>query len=151
MAESKPPAAPETVPPTRAAQPGTLLRFWRGDFSLNVSVWGFGAGGTALIALALLMAMIVAFVTNMHNRHRLAISLLVIVGVTVLITLWQCVGIWRSATQHVAQGKSQGYAFAVKAFVVFTILQIVLMGFVLEPLWKAIEAVLDGFAGSAEF
>jgi hypothetical protein len=133
----------QTTPPAPVEQGGAFKRFWRGDFSLSVSFWGFGAGGTTALALVLFFAIIVSVATSRHNRHRLAIELSSILIVVVIVTLWQCVGIWRASNRHVAEGKSTGYAFFVRFIVIATILQVVILGFTLKPMWAMIEHALD--------
>jgi hypothetical protein len=98
------PLSPTTNEP--AGKKGNyFVRHWRGQLSLPVSYWLNGFLGNVLAAMA-----VAAIEGNLNFRDDFSplISLASVVGVWAvlwLITLWQVVGTWRSATNYRASGK----------------------------------------------
>ena len=114
---------------TEALAPPTPRRFynfiamhWRGEFSLGLSYWGISfLGGIVAAALVALLpsALSIMFNTDrIYDPQQLFWALFLSWSVLAFITLWQLVGVWRSATRHfdrrMKQGKSTGWATAAK-------------------------------------
>ena len=107
-----------------AAQPSGrsnyVARHWRGDFSL---AWSFWVNGV-LIGIAYQIAMVLLAVGGLFFLYgSLSIrSLLVIVLVAIvmgpILTVWQNVGAWRSASLHEARGGRRVWAVVVKILIV---------------------------------
>jgi hypothetical protein len=82
-------------PPLRHAS--FFVRFWRGQYALPIS-WTVGV----LINLGTIGAiMLLAFATREQafNPYAIAITLFVMWGATAIITVYQSVGVWRSAAR----------------------------------------------------
>ena len=76
---------------------------WRGEFPLWVSYWVFGLVGN--IAIAVIPLTLSGIIRSRPGFHPLYLFLL-IVGVwtsIVAVSVWQWVGVWRSANRYVAQ------------------------------------------------
>ena len=121
--ETPPPLAVNDAPRTKISAPATKANYfvchWRGDLSLGVSYWANG----------FLAAILIIFAANMIVAMRGQISLrvtallaLIIYALTIVVSMWQCVGVWRSSSKHVSRGGSSGWATAAKVAVVFGVL-----------------------------
>ncbi|MGH7927129.1 MAG: hypothetical protein ACREQV_04985 [Candidatus Binatia bacterium] len=92
------------------------VRHWRGTLSLPVSFWINGnATSLALVALVMAVASTDA-VTEMPRWFSAA-------GVAywlflIVMTVWQLVGVWRSAGNYLCQGKSQCWGRLAQAMVI---------------------------------
>lgn len=87
-----------TFQPSPFPHASFLVRFWRGGYALPIS-WGVGV----LINLATIGAILsLAFATREQafNPYAIAITLFVMWGATAIITVYQSVGVWRSATYY---------------------------------------------------
>lgn len=93
-----------------------FIRHWRGDLSLGVSYWANGMLGTFLVLFA--ANMLVEMRDNVGLR-LLAVLSLGLYATAILASVWQLVGVWRSASKHVSRGGSSGWATAAKVAVVF--------------------------------
>jgi hypothetical protein len=94
-----------------------FIRHWRGELSLPISYWVMGG----LVTFASIF--LGAFLSEMFKSARLGpretgIVVLSIWAFVVAVTLWQVVGIWRSATNHVSRGRSGFWAGCAKFMVV---------------------------------
>jgi hypothetical protein len=82
-----------------------LLRHWRGECSLAVAWWVAGVLGSFLCAVAVVL-LLFYFAEWLVEDMRHAFWVLAAVFVAlVVVTVWQSVGIWRSATRYRAGGK----------------------------------------------
>lgn len=96
-AESPTPLSPAPLSPQRSY----LARHWRGELSLPVSYWVNGAllGVIATLAIQVVTALLVQ-----QGFDAQPLPALVLMGAiwlcTLLFTLWQAVGIWRSSTRY---------------------------------------------------
>lgn len=96
-------------------------KHWRGELSLPVSYFVNGViGAIVATAIALTIAEILFAETSPWS---LFIGLALIWASVLAITVWQCVGIWRSSDQHSARGGSVFWATAAKVMVVLGIFQ----------------------------
>lgn len=99
-----------------------FVRHWRGELSLGVSYWANGFLATFLVL----------FAANMLGEMRDAISLtilavlaLVVYAAAILVSIWQGVGVWRSASKHESRGGSRGWANLAKVAVVLGAINVV--------------------------
>jgi hypothetical protein len=92
-----------------------LVRHWRGDLSLPLSYWL--NGWLANIAGALIGVYGAELLSPIKNVPLWATGLSLLWLVLILITLWQLVGIWRSAGKHRGRGGS-GFWAGVARFMV---------------------------------
>ena len=93
-----------------------FTRHWRGDLSLGISYWANGMLGTFLVLFGSNM---LVQMQDSFGLKWLAVSSLVLYVLALLVSVWQCVGVWRSASKHVSRGGSIGWATAAKVAVVF--------------------------------
>ncbi len=101
-------------PPTK--RPNYFIRHWRGDLSLGVSYWVNGMLGRLLVLLA---DNTVEQMPNNMPITLLAILTIMIYAMFTLTSVWQLVGVWRSASKHVSRGGNGGWATAAQIAVVF--------------------------------
>jgi hypothetical protein len=108
-----------------------LIRHWRGELSLPVAYWvnvvladfALGVLGAAVTPLA-------------HERGPTASGLwsLSLYSLTVIITVWQLVGLWRSALAHPARGGSRGWAAIAQIVAVLAVLRVFNMLYLQWPI-----------------
>lgn len=111
----------------RVSGPGDYLAtHWRGGFSLGFAYW---VNGVLVGLLVFAVTLAVGYVIQTRGiglgitTIRLLIAFVVIGGL--LVTVWQAVGIWRSASAHVGRGGKQVWAVLAKVAVVFGVLRTV--------------------------
>lgn len=100
----------------RVKQANYFIRHWRGDLSLGVSYWANGMLGTFLVLFA---ANMLVEMRDTVGLRLLAVLSLGLYATAILASVWQLVGVWRSASKHVSRGGSSGWATAAKVAVVF--------------------------------
>lgn len=101
-----------------------IQKHWRGEYSLGVAYWRIGVGLT--LCLSLLMWAIDKLIPVSATSSQLYGVLLVILYLfTAIFTVWQLVGIWRSAKYHTSNGGRQGWATAAQIMVVVAALRAV--------------------------
>lgn len=95
------------MPPPLPPQPSGFypLRHWRGESSLAVAWWVAGVLGSFVCAVAVVL-LIFTFAEWLVEEMLHAFWVFAAIFVSlVLVTVWQSVGIWRSATRYRARGK----------------------------------------------
>lgn len=102
-----------------------FARHWRGELSLGVSYWLNGLVlGNVLVALMLWTASgLSGVVENLRLLGTLGLATIV---VSIAITVWGIVGIWRSAGHHVARGGKPFWAGAARLVVVLNTIRLLL-------------------------
>jgi hypothetical protein len=106
----------------RAPEQNFLMKHWRGDYSLGFSYWVIGS---------LLTVIVVAITTATGSSSGLrelgprasGAAILVFYGFVITLTLWQVVGIWRSADKHSRRGGKAFWAGLAKVMVVLGLLR----------------------------
>jgi hypothetical protein len=91
-----------------------IVRFWRGEYSLGISYWAFGAGTYIVVGLTALLTYLAAYKLGADDQQAMRAMLLT----SAIPMIWCWVGIWSSADNHVARTGRKGWAFAAKAMVV---------------------------------
>ena len=100
-----PPALPPPLPPEALRSRNYFLRHWRGELSLPVSYWVNGILGGLSIGIAVA---VLAVITHRQGEARPLLWLFNLVAIWLLgtlLTLWQTVGVWRSAIRYRRGGK----------------------------------------------
>lgn len=115
--------APPPLPPSAKA-PNYFVRHWRGELSLGVSYWvnGFLATFAAIAAVGAIAASLGSLQSN-YMTLAVGVTSWTAIGA---ISLWQLVGIWRSASRPGEDGKLSRWAGAVKFAVVLGLIRTVL-------------------------
>lgn len=90
-----------------------FVRHWRGELSLGISYW---VNGLLVGLIVLLAANGVAATRDMSLRLWAALPL-VVYATAIVASTWQFVGVWRSASNHVARGGQAGWATMAKVIV----------------------------------
>jgi hypothetical protein len=110
--------APETTPARRS---GYIARSWRGEVSLARAFFVNCIGITIAFAIALLVPLAAAmFFVNGEVRAEIYLWLAFMATVYALgtpLTVWQLVGLWRSATRHVRGGGRRIVAYGAYALI----------------------------------
>jgi hypothetical protein len=98
-------AMPPPLPRPASRSHNYIARHWRGELSLPVSYWLNGILGAVIVGAT------VGVLAYTINRQGAAQPLLWLVSLVaawmsaVLLTIWQAVGVWRSATRYRQSGK----------------------------------------------
>ncbi|MBD5805236.1 hypothetical protein AZOA_46860 [Azoarcus sp. Aa7] len=103
---------------TRTSEPNSLVKHWRGDYSLGFSYWVIGS------LLSVILVVVTEAIGSSSRVRELgvkasAVVILAAYGFGVALVLWQTVGIWRSASKHSQRGGKGVWAGLAKVMVVF--------------------------------
>ncbi|PHR65876.1 hypothetical protein [Pseudidiomarina marina] len=102
-----------------------IVSHWRGDYSLGIAYWVIGVGLT--VAVSILVALTNSFISSFAVSSSLFGSILVVLcSLIIPLTIWQLVGIWRSAKYHTSQGGRPLWANVVRVMVVLAAIRAVL-------------------------
>lgn len=104
-----------------------IVRYWRGDLSLAWSYWGVGLAGALLIfLLQFFLAWIFDLDQGFEPKRIFAAGCALWTGSLVII-VWELVGLWRSASKHAVarrlEGKSPFWARAAQATVIASVIE----------------------------
>ena len=132
-AEPTPSADSEIISPRK---PSYVRRHWRGDLSLPHTFWVNGA----ILFFALYTVPVVApgIFTSRSNPLRAWIYLLGFLAALTVVSVWQLVGIWRSAGKHRSRGGKLLWVWSAKIIVVLFVLNNV------KGSVRYIPAIVDG-------
>lgn len=111
-------SVPPVIPKKRA---NYFVRHWRGELSLGVSYWANGLLATFLVLFA--ANTLVALQDSASLKLVAFLSVLLYVT-AIIASVWQMVGIWRSASNHVSRGGSSVWATLAKVAVVFGVIRV---------------------------
>ncbi|WP_417664680.1 hypothetical protein [Pseudidiomarina donghaiensis] len=101
-----------------------IKKHWHGDYSLGKAYWLIGVGLTC--CLSLLAYALNQLLLRLEIGQSLFSTLVIgLYSFTALFTIWQLVGIWRSAKYHTSHGGRQGWATAAQVMVVVAALRAV--------------------------
>jgi hypothetical protein len=77
-----------------------IIRHWRGELSLPVSYWVLGFLGS--ISITFIVLFLAEFVSPASDFVPLRILVVFVLAWTLIVAMsvWQCVGVWRSATRY---------------------------------------------------
>ena len=103
------------VPSPHVPSSNYFRRHWDGDLTLPVAYWVNGILAMLLVFGLFLAAGMIDW-TEFPTGASLAYAAALIA--TMAVTLWQLVGVWRSADRHTKRGGSSGWAVAAKVAVV---------------------------------
>ncbi len=112
--------APTTVGATRSAN--FIAKHWRGQYALAFSYWVCGTALT-IVVFGLSQWLQSSHVLTRLGQRGSGASILLIYVSLLLTTVWQMVGIWRSAGFHAQRGGHSGWAMAARVIVVLTVLR----------------------------
>jgi hypothetical protein len=119
---------PSNVPLPLLPQPSSrsrnyIARHWRGELSLPVSYWLNGILGAVVVGATIGM---LAYAINQQSDAQPVLwlfSLIVTWTSAALLTIWQAVGVWRSATRYRQRGNGF-WGAAAKAMVLLGVAQL---------------------------
>ncbi|WP_417658887.1 hypothetical protein [Pseudidiomarina sp.] len=94
-----------------------IKEHWQGDFSLGFAYWVIGVGVTLLLSLIIFLVDKLTTILSVNVSFYGGV-LIFLCGLVLLITLWQLVGIWRSARYHTSRGGRAMWANAARVMVV---------------------------------
>jgi hypothetical protein len=103
IAVSLPAATPPPLPPP--ASHNYFVRHWRGELSLPKSYWVNGVVFGLFVGAAVAS---IGYGVNSRGEGQPVVWLVTLVGswvIVALFTMWQAVGVWRSATRYRAGGR----------------------------------------------
>ncbi|PTQ69140.1 hypothetical protein [Pseudomonas sp. GV071] len=109
-------------PPSPTRSRGFIAKHWRGGYSLGVAYWVFG---TLLTLLSLGVALFLRAVIDQLSLSAAVLGTLNLLfyGFFVALSVWQIVGIVRSASAHVSRGGKQFWAALATVMVCVAILR----------------------------
>ena len=104
------------------ASAGNLIqRHWRGELPLVHAYWVIGVAlSLALAALGAVLGLALEATGERLGARGVGAVLLAFIAFTALLTLWQTVGIWRSADKHEARGGNRYWGWLAKLAVVLS-------------------------------
>lgn len=105
-----------------AHKPNFIVRHWRGDLSLAWSYWGVGA----LLTIALLLATRLygsALSEASLSPASIGLAMLILIASLTAITVWQFVGVWRSAGKQIKRGKRTYWGIIARFAVIVGVLR----------------------------
>lgn len=105
-----------------ARQPNFLVKHWQGDYSLGFSYWVIGSLLTVIVVAITAAVGSISGLRELGPRPSGAV-ILAFYGFVVPLTLWQLVGIWRSADKHGQRGGKAIWAGLAKVMVVLGLLR----------------------------
>ncbi len=93
-----------------------IAKHWRGEYSLGISYWLFGFLVAAFVALMdiALSKLSEAMSLNTQNQGFLILSYYL---VTIMVAVWQIVGVIRSSSSHVSRGGKHFWAVMAQVLV----------------------------------
>lgn len=103
---------------------GYITRHWRGEFGLAYAWWVNGL--LVALALAIMKEGLTQYFEANAGKIPLGTVLTVFffyLALIVVVCVWQAVGAWRSAGQHVARGGKRFWAVFAKIFIVIATLR----------------------------
>lgn len=109
--------AVSTIPSAKPFSSNYFVRHWRGECSLGISYW-FNGSVLAGIVPGVLIAAVGLLEKGDYSLRAISFAHLGTLLFSVIAWLWSIVGIWRSASHHVARGGSSGWASAARVGVV---------------------------------
>lgn len=90
-------------------------RHWTGDLALGISFW---VNGFLLnIAFGIVVYIVVYAVASGGNKGAVIALLVAVLGFSVVLSIWQLVGIWRSAENHKLHTGRKGWAVVAQILV----------------------------------
>jgi hypothetical protein len=98
-----PPPLPPKLPPL--ASNNYFARHWRGELSLPKSYWVNGLVFGFIVGAAVAA---LGYAVNSRSEAQPVLWMVTLIGTWVIValfTMWQAVGVWRSATNYKAEGK----------------------------------------------
>jgi GYF domain 2 len=124
---NKNPAALVELPNERPAgsprkAPNLLVRHWKGNLSLGWSYWGAGALLTIIIYFAVEI-LGPALAEASLGPVATGFVMLLLIAFLSLVTVWQFVGIWRSAGKQIKRGKRTYWGGLARIAVVLGVLR----------------------------
>lgn len=139
-----PPPLPATAPkatkdetaPNGGKSHNPFRKHWQGDYSLPFSYWVIGLLLTGALVFSVSHLDKVVPTGDLGARAS-GILIVGVIGSLLLISVWQLVGIWRSATKHTSRGGRRLWSVLAKIGVCVGALQIVGSGSVITwPILK---------------
>ncbi|WP_339877668.1 hypothetical protein [Pseudidiomarina gelatinasegens] len=94
-----------------------IKEHWQGDFTLGFAYWVIGVGVTLLLSLLIFLVDKLLTILSI-NANIFGGVLILLCGFVLLITVWQLVGIWRSARYHTSRGGRVMWANAARIMVI---------------------------------
>jgi ABC-type branched-subunit amino acid transport system permease subunit len=120
---AEPPPAPRRVDDVYEAIYGRrnwMSRHWHGDLSLGRSYW---VNGVLISFLgSVLFAGTVGGLSAARSRPAAVVGLIFLIVIPPLIAIWQWVGVWRSAGNHMTRSGRRFWAVLARIAVVFGVL-----------------------------
>jgi len=112
----------EDRPPLLLQVGNYFVRHWRGELSLAVSFWINGI--LAYLCIAVIGEFKMDLMRDVDLRTTAAASIL-LYALSLLVTFWLVIGIWRSASKHAGRGGRKVWASLAKLMVALRLLSLV--------------------------
>lgn len=115
---------PATALPAVRSNSNYFVRHWRGELSLPVSYWLNGLLANVAVAVAVFAINSVNF-REEYNPAIGLLSLTAIWSVLCIVTTWQVVGVWRSATKYKTAHPNKHWGGIAKCFIAIAVMRTV--------------------------
>jgi len=110
---------PSTAEPPKVNRPRSynfVSKHWRGEYSLGISYWLFGFLVAIFIALMDIALSHFSDAMNLNTQNQGSLILVYYI-VTIMVAVWQIVGVIRSASAHVSRGGKYFWAVTAQVLV----------------------------------
>jgi len=98
-----------------------FARHWRGELPLGVSYWANGLLVGVLAGIATLA--VLSIEVQPHPKLYSLATIVLLLAILPGLTIWQTVGIWRSASNHIARGGRPIWASLARIVVILGVLR----------------------------
>jgi hypothetical protein len=124
MDPSTTPVPPHSLPSVSGAKINYLVRHWRGELPLGHSYWING------VLASLTIFVIAQLINGLGGGETLSLPGLAAAGIgfyllSILLSTWQIVGIWRAASRHVERGGKPIWGALAKIAVAFGVINLI--------------------------
>ena len=115
--------APAEGGSAREAKPANyFVRHWRGELTLRRAYW---VNGFAFVVLMSVVHTILSISIDTLSLRIYALLSILLSGIRLTGSIWQIVGVWRSAELHVSRGGKSWWADLAKLVVIISLLRLI--------------------------
>ena len=115
---------PKHIPTSNKTFSGSVKSFWKGEWSLSQTFWGYGVIGNSVVSIPLHVVP-----TDYEFTNGMGIFFSIYVLFTLAFFTWVFVGIWNSATNYSKHKKIWG---SVAKIIVFSTVVYMVVGTIID-------------------
>ena len=111
-------------PPSYLDALGYIKNHWQGSLPLRISIWVNGLFAAVIVAVLTTYAVDQIYQSDLSEKAWLAATLAAF-GLSIAVSVWAIIGIWRSATRHQAEAGTMKSALVARLFASLGVLGLV--------------------------